>query len=117
MKHNITAHQVLVGTQIEPIQRIQIMSADDWEVLVEEWLEIKQSNYIKIERLGGAGDMGRDVVAYIDNPKDNPDSYNWDCYQCKHYANSLAPSNIWVEFGKLLYYTFNNEFPVLITLK
>jgi hypothetical protein len=42
MKQNITAHQVLAGTQIEPIQRIQIMSANDWEILVEEWLEIKQ---------------------------------------------------------------------------
>lgn len=27
----------------------------------------KENNYVEIERLGVAGDKGRDVIAYIDN--------------------------------------------------
>mgnify|MGYP000249852972 CR=1 FL=1 len=112
MDDYITAHQVSVGTQIEPIQRIKIMSADEWETLIEEWLDTKTNKYLKIEKMGGAGDMGRDVIAYINNPKDHPTNYQWDCYQCKHYSQSLAPSHIWVELGKIIYYSFNKEYPV-----
>ncbi len=111
MDDYITAHQVSVGTQIEPIQRIKVMSSDEWETLIEEWLETKNDTYLKIEKLGGAGDMGRDVIAYINNPKAHPTSYQWDCYQCKHYSKSLAPSQIWVELGKIIYYTFKKEYP------
>ncbi|MFA9374658.1 MAG: ABC-three component system protein, partial [Poseidonibacter sp.] len=64
------------------------------------------------EQIGGAGDMGRDVIAYIDNPKDNPTNYEWDCYQCKHYKKPLSASDIWIEFGKIIYYTFINKFPI-----
>lgn len=49
--------------------------------------------------------MGRDVIVY---DKNNPDI--WDNYQCKHYQHSLTPSNVWIEFGKLIYYTFTKEF-------
>lgn len=111
MAEYITSQQVLIGKQIDPIHRIKIMSPDDWEILTEEWLDIKPE-YHSIERIGGAGDMGRDVIAYIDNPKDNPTSYQWDCYQCKHYGTPLSPSHIWTEFGKIIYYTFKKEYPV-----
>lgn len=112
MESYITSHLVSVGTQIEPIKRIQIMDADTWEVFIEEWLDTKKSDYINIDRQGGAGDMGRDVIAYISDPKELPDGYKWDCYQCKHYTNSLYPANAWVEIGKIIYYTFKEEYPV-----
>ena len=111
MDEYITSQQVSIGKQIAPIQRIKIMPPDEWEVLTEEWLDIKHK-YHSIERIGGAGDMGRDVIAYIDNPKDNPSNYKWDCYQCKHYNKPLSPSDIWTEFGKIIYYTFIKEFPI-----
>ena len=111
-EYNITAQQVSHGAYVSPIDRLKLFSADDWEIFTEEWLDLKTNNtYIKIEQLAGAGDMGRDVVAYITDPKDNP-SYEWDCYQCKHYDHALRPSDIWVEFGKIIYYTYKSEYPI-----
>lgn len=105
----LSSQQVAIGPYVEPINRISLYSAQEWEEFTEEWLEIKQSEYVRVERFGGAGDMGRDVVAYIDDEKPN---YKWDCYQCKHYKSSLAPSDVWQEFGKIIYYTFMQEFPI-----
>jgi len=89
---------------------MEIFSPEEWEIFIEEWLEIKTSEYIEVERFGGAGDKGRDVAAYISDKK-MPD-YAWDCYQCKHYEKPLMPSQMWIEFGKILYYTFKKEYPV-----
>ena len=110
MNEYITAEQIASGKLIDPIQRIKLMPPDEWEILIEEWLDAK-GEYISVEQIGRAGDMGRDVIAYIEDSKDNP-NYKWDCYQCKHYDKPLAPSNIWSEFGKLLYYTFKKKFPI-----
>lgn len=49
--------------------------------------------------------MGRDVIALV---KD--DNAKWDNYQCKHYGNSLTPSDIWVELGKFAYYTKRGDY-------
>jgi len=49
--------------------------------------------------------MGRDVIAFH---KDAPD--HWDNYQCKHYRNPLTPTDVWIEFGKLVYYTKEGEY-------
>ncbi len=112
MNEIITAQQISQGSYISPIDRLKLMSADDWEIFTEEWLDLKRSTYIKTERLAGAGDMGRDIVAYITDPRSNPNNYEWDCYQCKHYDHSLSPSGVWVEFGKIIYYTFKSEYPI-----
>lgn len=111
-KRHITAQNVSVGKQIEPLKRVYLFSADEYEEFIEEWLDTKKHKYIRIEKNAGAGDMGRDVIAYIEDPKVNPKNYKWDCYQCKHYNSPLVPSDIWVEFGKILFYTFEKEFPV-----
>ena len=112
MNEIITAQQISQGAYVSPIDRLKLMSADDWEIFTEEWLDLKKYTYIKTERLAGAGDMGRDIVAYITDPKINPEDYEWDCYQCKHYDHSLRPSDIWVEFGKIIYYTFKSQYPI-----
>src|SRR5262249_20320837 len=58
--------------------------------------------YGLVERTGGSGDMGCDVIATVDPTiSDSP----WDNYQCKHYDHALAPSDIWIELAKLCYYT------------
>jgi hypothetical protein len=111
MESYITAQQVSTGMLIDPINIIKIMSASEWETLTGEWLDIKE-DYIRIENPGGAGDMGRDIIAYIEEPKINPENYAWDCYQCKHYSKSLMPSDIWQEFGKIIYYTFKKKYPI-----
>lgn len=104
-----TAHTALFGKPILPIKRVEIFSPDEWEEFVEEWLDLKKSFYQEVERFGGAGDKGRDVVGYASD-KRLPD-YIWDCYQCKHYKDSVTPYNVWVEFGKIVYYSFMKEYP------
>jgi hypothetical protein len=34
----------------------------------------------------------------------------WDNYQCKRYDHPLRPSDIWVELGKIIYYSFKKEY-------
>lgn len=108
MANYLSYEDTLIGPHLDAIKIIRSYSDEEWEAFIEEWLEIKKADYLEIEKLGGAGDMGRDVVAYIN--KKNP-NYEWDCYQCKHYKNSLTPSDIWVEFGKIIYYSFIKKYP------
>ena len=113
MGEYITSQRVSIGKLIEPIHRIKLMSPDEWEVLIEEWLETtKKYDSSKIERLGGSGDIGIDVIAFVTNPTENPTNYKWDCYQCKRYDKPLAPSSMWIEFAKIIYYSFIKEYPV-----
>lgn len=64
--------------------------------------------YTFVDRMGGAGDKGRDVVGHVNALNSNGP---WDNYQCKHYDSSLKPSDIWVEIGKMCYYTFVGDYP------
>jgi hypothetical protein len=100
--------EIRSGPSIPPIERIKLFSADQWEAVVDEWAS-SLPGYGLVERAGGAGDMGCDVIATV-NPSD-PDSA-WDNFQCKHYDRPLAPSDIWVELGKLCYYTHVEEYSV-----
>ncbi|QQU04770.1 ABC-three component system protein [Myroides odoratus] len=102
--------EVANGANIVPIKRIEIFSPEEWELFTEEYLELLRSEYKKIERIGGANDNGRDVIAYIENIE--KENYKWDCYQCKHYVHPIQPSDIYVEIGKILYYTFKEEYPI-----
>ncbi|MGB3545990.1 MAG: hypothetical protein WBA17_03400, partial [Saprospiraceae bacterium] len=65
-----TAHRVNYGQTIIPIKKVSLFSPDEWEEFIEEWLDTKE-DYLESERFGGAGDMGRDVVAYKSDKK-NP---------------------------------------------
>lgn len=109
MPSKVTPSQALQGSRILPIQRIQIFSPDEWESFIEEWLDTKRGEYIETEKLGGAGDKGRDVIAYINDKKQK--DYQWDCYQCKHYDEPLMPSQILVEIGKILYFSYSQDYP------
>lgn len=102
--------EVTNGANIVPIKRIEIFSPEEWELFTEEYLELLRTEYKEIERIGGANDNGRDVIAYIETP--DTENYKWDCFQCKHYDHSLYPSDIYVEIGKILYYTFKKEYPI-----
>jgi len=110
MRSYVTSFKVNHGRNILPIKRMEVFSAEEWEIFIEEWLEIKKSQYLEVERFGGAGDKGRDVAAYISDPK--VADYDWDCFQCKHYDRPLMPAQMWIEFGKIIYYTFLKEYPV-----
>ncbi len=89
-----------------------IRTYDDkvWEQFIEEWSEGFDPPYVQVVPLGGAGDKGRDLIAYAADPT-KPDA-EWDSYQCKHYKNLLTPTDIYVELGKLCYYTHQGDYTV-----
>ncbi|MDG4654748.1 ABC-three component system protein [Chryseobacterium arthrosphaerae] len=106
VKRRISALEIMQGTIIPPIQHVQLMSADDYELYTLEWVDgYLGSKYNRIRLFAGAGDKGRDVVGYYDDD-------NVDIYQCKHYDDKLAPGTLYTELGKLCYYTLNKDYPV-----
>lgn len=106
------AQQILSPDQpgLTPLKLIQTYSAEDWEAFIEEWAEGFSPAYDQVTRIGGAGDMGRDLIGHIEPVTIRPRPC--DIYQCKHYDHPLAPSDIWTELGKLCVYTHNGEYPV-----
>ncbi|MGM0844998.1 MAG: ABC-three component system protein [Bacillota bacterium] len=103
--------QLLVGNSVLPIDRLKIISPNEYEEIIEEWIfGFLRKNYEKVVKVGGAGDKGRDVIAFEVDSRDGKEI--WDNYQCKHYHVPLTPSQIWVEFGKLCYYTFIGAFNI-----
>jgi hypothetical protein len=101
-----TADQVAIGLPVPPIERVRLMSSQQWEEFILEWADSLKQNYPRVERHGGAGDKGCDIVAFLDAAKDDP----WDNHQCKHYDHALSPSDLWTELGKYCYYTFIGEY-------
>ena len=94
---------------LTPPQVIQHFSADDWESFVREALGASEPKYARIERRGGAGDKGRDVIACT---ADTPEAGPMDLYQCKAYGKALGLNSIWTELGKLCVFTHQGDFPV-----
>lgn len=91
---------VLAGQPIPAIERVRLFSHNAWEEFILEWADSLRSVYERVERCGGAGDYGRDIIGIS-----KCGTGAWDNFQCKHYGSPLVPSDIWVELGKLTYYS------------
>lgn len=102
----LAADVVASGLPVHPEDRVRLLSPDQWERFVQEWVDSLRDEYELVERCGGARDMGRDVIATVKSGHGA-----WDNYQCKHYQKALAPGDIWIELGKLAYYTLKGEYP------
>ncbi|MBK1855325.1 hypothetical protein JO972_10175 [Verrucomicrobiaceae bacterium 5K15] len=103
-----TAEHVVSGIPIPKTKRIELFSPDQWEEFTEEWATSLTGSYHKIKRFAGAGDQGLDVVGFI---KSGEFDDGWVNYQCKYYDHSLYPTDVWVEIGKIIYYSFEGEYP------
>lgn len=101
-----SAH-VISGIPIPKTMRVQLFGADEWEEFTEEWASSLGGSYHCVKRFAGAGDKGLDVVGFIVS---NQFSDGWDNYQCKFYDKPLTPSDVWVEFGKIIYFTYCGEY-------
>lgn len=102
-----TATQVGSGMAFPVADLINTFKPEVWEDFTEEWAYSQKKKYKEIIRYAGAGDMGLDVLCfYTDKNFDGP----WDNVQCKRYACELKPTQVWVELGKIIYYSFNGEF-------
>jgi len=88
---------------VPAIDLLRIFSPSQWEDFALEWAHSLKSRYQRVERCGGAGDLGRDVVALAS-------ANEWHNYQCKHYKDPLQPNHIVLELGKLCYYVHEKAF-------
>jgi hypothetical protein len=96
------------GPAIPPQQRLLIYSANDWEEFVQEWAHYcLKKIYKQVQRFAGAGDMGIDIAGFAD---DKRLTGVWDNYQCKHYDKALMPSDVWPEFGKIIWYSYTKQY-------
>jgi len=86
-----------------------LFSPEEWEEFTEEWASSLKGQYYRVLRFGGPGDRGLDVVGLV---KDETLQSGWDNYQCKYYEHSLMPTDVWVELGKIIYYSYSEEYPV-----
>src|SRR5262245_36788636 len=102
----VAAHQVANGPPILPIARIRLYSAEEWEAFTNEWANSFFKGKTAV-RSAGAGDKGVDIPVF--DPGQDFTGV-WDGYQCKHYDNPLRPSDIYVELGKVLWFSFSGEY-------
>lgn len=101
----LSNNDVVLGIPIPAIDRLKIVSPESFEDIIREWISgYCKVKYSRVRKPAGAGDKGRDVIAFIG------DTNEWDNYQCKHYDHPLYPSDIWLELGKLCYYTFQKHY-------
>ena len=97
----MTLSEVTAGPLIPPAARVQLMDDKAFEALVRAWMVRLANRYKGVERFGGPGDMGRDVVGWDSDEKClGP----WDNIQCKHLGRSLAPADLWPELGKVFWH-------------
>jgi hypothetical protein len=106
--NRISNRDILNGKTIPAIDRVKLMSPQEYEDFILEWVDgYLGFQFDDVVQLGGAGDKGRDIIGYVDKAKTI-----CDYYQCKHYENQLTPTDIYVELGKIIYYTFKKIIPI-----
>jgi hypothetical protein len=104
----LTAVQMQAAPAIDPLKRLFLYSADEWEGFIEEWASVcLKSKYQKVQRFTGANDKGIDIAGFVDN---GLLMGVWDNYQCKHYNHALHPTDAWPEIGKILWYSFKKHY-------
>ncbi|MEJ0092212.1 MAG: ABC-three component system protein [Methylocella sp.] len=102
-----SAEHVQSGLPLPKSVRVRTFSPAEWEVFIEEWATSLGSAYVKVRRFSGPGDLGVDIAGFADKKGFHG---VWDNYQCKHYGHPLRPSDVWVELGKVIYYSHKGEY-------
>ncbi len=96
----------VLSFNMPPLERLKNFSFSEFEDFIAEWaISCVKPNYNDVYKIGGTGDKGIDVIA------ENKDM-SYDFFQCKHYKNKLQPSDYWLEFGKLCYFTYKRDIPL-----
>ncbi len=97
----------LSGAPVEPLKRLQILTDEEFERLVEAWADRLSGRYPFVARLAGAGDEGLDVVGFTTVRKFLD---VWDAFQCKRREQPLTPSDVIVDIGKVIWYVSKGHY-------
>lgn len=100
------------GGVLPPAALVMHFSPEQWERFIEMAClhrPINGKRYAQVNRLGNAGDAGRDIEARLIDAllKDK-----WDLYQAKHYDHRLAPSDVFGELAKFFTNLAAGVFPM-----
>lgn len=103
-----TAAQLQSGPLIAPITRVVTYASGEWEAFINEWAATRLgTTYMSVRRFSGGNDRGIDIAGFLD---DQLLLGQWDCFQCKHYARPLRPSDAWPEIGKILWHSYSGHY-------
>ncbi|PZR92614.1 MAG: hypothetical protein DI537_12660 [Stutzerimonas stutzeri] len=101
-----------VGLPVDPIDRLAQFSAAEFERFTLEWvsdyLSSKVPEITEVQQRGGAGDKGRDVIAWLD--PSSAAERRWRLYQCKHYGAALGGGTAAGEIAKVMFYTERGDY-------
>ncbi|MBC7622043.1 MAG: hypothetical protein H7232_01490 [Aeromicrobium sp.] len=104
----LTAATGVHGPSLPPQQRLLTYSASEWESFIHEWAHyFLRRKYSEVQRYTGSGDLGLDVVGFTCQKRLQG---VWDNYQCKHFDHAVQPAEVWVEIGKILWYSFSGHY-------
>lgn len=96
---------------MEPVKILRGFSDEEFEIFTYHWVHFYlKSKYVNVQIRTGAGDKGRDIVAWKDEASVSP--RRWDLYQCKHYSEKLSPSMVSIELAKVCFYSFRNDYTI-----
>jgi len=93
----LTAAQLAQGPYLTPLKRVSTYESGEWEAFILEWAH-GLDRYLQVQRLGGSGDQGLDIIGFTDLAGFQG---VWDGYQCKHYSSPLSPGNAYIEMRKV----------------
>ena len=88
------------------VKALRTYDADEWEIFIAEWQKGLQG-YLEVKRLGGGGDLGRDVIGLTSS---DACEGVWDNYQGKHYDKPLSVPQASIEIGKIIFYSFDGRY-------
>ncbi|MFB0488650.1 hypothetical protein ABIE45_001236 [Methylobacterium sp. OAE515] len=101
-----------VGLPVSELDRLAQFSPAEFERFTLEWasdfLAAKIPEIVEVQQRGGAGDKGRDVIAWLD-PTTAP-KRRWRLYQCKHYGSALGAGTAAGEIAKVMFYTQRGDY-------
>ena len=86
-----------------------ILAMDDkrLEQFVHRWANDNAEHYVDVQIFADAGDMGRDVVGFLTKKRNEGP---WHNYQCKQLGRTLQIGTALLDIGKIIYYSYCNEF-------
>ena len=92
-----------------PQERLLLMNDDTWESFIEDCVRqlMVEGMYVRVQRLGGPGDKGRDVCGYSDSTADQG---TWDLYQAKYYEGPLTPSEFVSDLAKFITHIYQKSY-------
>lgn len=103
--------QTINQSKFPPSSLVQVLDPDAWENFIEDCCRIQKEmgeKYVYVQKLGGAGDAGRDVEArYVSDLLEK----EWDLYQGKHYQKAIGESILYPELVKVFHHIKLGTYP------